>query len=99
MDTLRAQFEAWLSLQQCSTEGVRPAPKDATRCTVVSIHNAATTSMAGDLLKMWGADEMKPEAAVAVLSKPDIAVTNQSDKDGQLPKVLKLSDKVKEALA
>ena len=42
---------------------------------------------------MWG--DMTAEGAYLVLSKPDVVVTNQSDKEAQLPKILKLNETIK----
>ena len=48
--------------------------------------------MVDGLLAMWSIKT--PEQAHALLSMPDVTVTNQSDKDEQLPKVLKFNDDV-----
>ena len=46
---------------------------------------------------MWSG--MTAHAAHAVLAKPDVVVTNQSDKDTQLPKLLSLNRNVAECVA
>ena len=81
-------FEGWLSMQQVTGEGLRPAPPDERRCTIACIHNADENDKK-KLEDTWATKT--PEEAHAVLSKPDIHVTNQSDKEAQLPKLLKLS--------
>lgn len=47
------------------------------------------------LIQMWAA--RTPQQAHDFLAKPDVQVTNQSDKEGQLPKIAKLGSTVKEA--
>jgi len=46
---------------------------------------------------MWGG--MTAQSAHALLAKPDVVVTNQSDKDTQLPKLLRLDRIVAECMA
>ena len=48
------------------------------------------------LRKMWG--NKTAEEAYVVLEKPDITVTNQKDKDVQLPKLKKLDEFAKRAV-
>ena len=43
--------------------------------------------------------DVKPADAVAILEQPDIEVTNQKDKEGQLQKLRKLDEEVKAAFA
>jgi hypothetical protein len=71
-------------------------PEAERRCVIKCIHNAPPTFEA-IIIDMWAgktADE-----AYAILSKPDVTVTNQSDKDVQLPKLLKLNDFAKGVMA
>lgn len=49
------------------------------------------------LLEMWS--DKDPMQAYEVLSKPDVEVTNKSDKQAQLPKLLKLNEEVRKAMA
>ena len=91
----RLQFEAWLSCQKATTKGLVGAPAAERRCTVRCIHNAEAL-LERQLFKMWG--NMTAEGAYSVLSKPDVVVTNQSDKEAQLPKILALDRMVSECM-
>lgn len=88
----RTQFEAWLSLQMPTPLGLVPATLEFQRHTIVPIHNA-DDAIRAKLFDMWA--DKSPEDATAVLSRPDIQVTNQSDKLGQIPKLLALNENVK----
>ena len=81
-------FEAWLSMQEVK-DGVgceAAAPEDR-RCTIAPVHNA-TPFLQSALEDMWS--KRKPEEVYLTLHKPDIEVTNGSDKTTQLKKVLEL---------
>ena len=72
--------------------GLVPARQESRRCSHVAINNADPRT--GDLiLKLW-ADKTVSQV-VDILSKPDVTVTNQGDKDDQLEKIQKLNDLVK----
>lgn len=86
------QFEAWASMQTATCNGLQAAALHERRFEIVSIHNASTT-LQNELVEMWATKT--PEQAYELLSKPDVTVTNESDKDAQLPKLLKLNDQVK----
>ena len=80
------QLEAWLSLQMCTPDGLAPASAEARRCTIVPIYNA------NDYIKdalvdtcMWSSKT--PAEAYDILARPDVMVTNMSDKDAQLPRI------------
>ena len=92
------QFEAWLSMQFATPKGLKPAvgTKNA-RHHVVCIQNAAAQSelYSKALVDNWA--KKTPEEAHDFLSKPDVTVTNQSDKDGQLPKIKGLDETAKGA--
>ena len=90
------QFEAFLSLRKVTEAGLGPAPAEERRCKVTCIHNAPE-AFGEALFIMWG--DTTAEQAHAVLSKPDVTVTNQSDKDAQLPKLMKLDDLARRAIA
>jgi len=91
------QFEAWCSMQTLSSSGLRPASKGVERrCTVAPILGA-NSSLVESLLAMWG--ERSPQQAHDLLSKDDVTVTNLSDKEGQLPKILKLNETVRAVLS
>ena len=89
------QFEAWLSMQTTSSQGLLAAPADERRCTIVCIHNASAGSEDEKLIKMWS--QATAEDARKVLKSNDVVVTNQGDKDVQLEKTVHLSDEVRAA--
>jgi hypothetical protein len=82
------QFEAWLSMQFATPNGLKSAvgTKNA-RYHIVCIQNAAAQAdaFAKVLTEQWATKT--PQQAFDFLSKPDVTVTNQSDKEGQLPKI------------
>ena len=65
------------------------------RFTVKPLHNA--NDMLSDfLVKMWAGKSA--QEAHDILAKPDVDVTNQKDKEQQLPKILKLSETVRQMI-
>ena len=92
----RTQFEAYLSLRNVTADGLICAPPSDRRCVVKCIHNAPET-FRNALFEMWA--DVTAQEAYDVLEKPDVRVTNQSDKDAQLPKLLKLNEFAKEIVA
>ena len=89
------QFEAWCSMQKCTTEGLLSAPEAERRAVVKCIHNAPPT-MGKTLVGMWG--NVNAQQAYEVLKRPDVSVTNAKDKEMQLPKMLKLDEDVRAAM-
>ena len=92
------QFEAWLSMQFATPDGLKSAVgTQNTRHHIVTIQNAAAQSelYTKALVDNWA--EKTPEQAFEFLSKPDVTVTNQSDKDGQLLKIKSLGETVQGA--
>jgi hypothetical protein len=89
------QFEAWLSMQTTSSQGLLAAPADERRCTIVCTHNASAGSEDEKLIKMWS--HATAEDARKVLKSNDVVVTNQGDKDQQLHKTGNLNDEVRAA--
>ena len=89
------QFEAWCSMQKCTTEGLLSAPEAERRAVVKCIHNAPPT-MGKTLVGMWG--NVNAQQAHDLLKKPDVSVTNAKDKEMQLPKMLKLDEDVRAAM-
>ena len=85
----RTQFEAFLSLRKVSVNGLDVATEQERRCVIVPIHNAPPI-MAQALVDEWG--RKTATQAHGVLKQPDVKVTNQSDKEVQLPKLLALDD-------
>ena len=92
----QTQFEAWLSFQSVTSEGLVSRRSHARRNHVVTVHGAPA-ALAGALADEWS--QCTPDEAHAKLSKPDVAVTNQRDKDEQLPKLLLFNDTVKGAFS
>ena len=79
------QFEAFLAMRTVSATGLGSLPDLtaaaassplACRYTIVPLHNA-TMALAEQLVLMWA--KKTPEEAHAVLSQPDVTVTNQRD--------------------
>jgi len=96
MSRFWTQYEAWLSLQTLSAHGLSPAAEADRRCQIVPIQNANSTVVEA-LLTMWA--NKTPQEAHTVLSKSDIAVTNDSDKENHLPKILSYHAEVQKAFA
>ena len=85
------QFEAWLAMQTATKEGLRPASEAEQRWDVRPILNA--NSMVVDALQnMWRG--LTPKDAIGALKKPDVTVTNESDKVVQLKKLKELDERV-----
>ena len=93
---LAPQFEAWLSFQSVTSEGLVSRRSHARRNHVVTVHGAPA-ELREALATEWS--QCTPDEAHAKLSKPDVAVTNQRDKDEQLPKLLLFNDTVKGAFS
>ena len=87
------QFEAWLAMRSCTPDGLRSTAPDAVRFVMKCIHLAKDKFQGEQLREMWV--DASADKAFEVLSSPDVTVTNQSDKDVQLPKVQKLDDEVR----
>ena len=82
------QFEAWLGMQFATPNGLKSAVgTQNVRYHIVCIHGAAAQSEAHTkvLVDTWATKT--PQQAFDFLSKPDVMVTNQSDKQGQLPQI------------
>jgi hypothetical protein len=92
------QFEAWLSMQFATPDGLKSAVGTKYgRCNIVCIQNAAEQAKQHTqlLVDQWATKT--PQQALEFLSKPDVTVTNMSDKDGQLSKIMTLDATVKGA--
>ena len=92
------QFEAWLSMQFATPSGLKPAiGTQNVRHHIVCIQNAAAQSelYTKALVDNWA--DKTPLQAHDFLSKPDVTVTNASDKEGQLPKIKALDGTVQGA--
>jgi len=92
----QTQFEAWLSFQSATKDGLRPAQAQYRRDTIVPIMNA-NLALVQSLVDMWAAKT--PQEAHRMLSMRDVTVTNQSDKTTQLAKLLTFDEKVKAVFA
>ena len=97
MSRFWTQFEAFLSFRKVTANGLDSTPEGEQRDTIVCIHNADSEFDPPKLRKMWG--DKTAEQAYAILEKPDVKVTNQKDKDVQLPKLEKLNEFAKSAVA
>ena len=82
-------FEAWLSMQQVTSDGLLPA-STTERYHIECIHTADAEFDGPKLKKTWR--NKTPKDAYDILSSNDIQVTNLSDKEEQLPKLLKLNE-------
>jgi hypothetical protein len=92
------QFEAWLSMQFATPNGLKSAVgAKYARHHIVCIQNASDQSelYTKALVDTWASKT--PQQAFYFLSKPDVTVTNQSDKQGQLPKIKALDATVRGA--
>ena len=81
-------------MQQPTAEGLRGAEEGARRWTIVTMYGASS-AFAAALEDMWAA--RTPAQALAVLSQPDVIVTNASDKVTQLSKLAQLDQRVRAA--
>ena len=92
------QFEAWASMQFATPKGLTSAVGTRNeRHHIVCIQNAAKQP---DLYKQALVDtwaKQTPKEAHDYLKSPDVTVTNQRDKDNQLPKIQKLDGTVQAA--
>ena len=81
------QFEAWLSMQRTTDQGLSSAvgsPSEQ-RYKVVGVLNAKTDIQRLQIEDMWGT--ATPEEAHDKLKRRDVTVTNQKDKEFFLPKI------------
>lgn len=85
-------FEAFLAMHEATAEGLRPAK--ACRYTIMLVLGA-NQDMARALENKWRA--LDTREAHEALAKDDIEVTNKSDKDEQLDKLLKLDNEIRDA--
>lgn len=86
------QFEAFLAMRTVTEKGLTPTEESKLRCHVRCINAAADAS---EHYKRALLDTWLPKQALDAhkyLKNDDIAVTNASDKDTQLGKLMKLDD-------
>jgi len=86
------QFEAWLSYQSASDDGLIGTATSQMRATVDCLHGTPEFYARALEAEWYNANA---RAAYEKLSSPDVAVTNQSDKDVQLPKIAMLDEMVR----
>jgi len=85
-------FEAWISMQMATVDGLVPAPRGKRRCDIVPIHLASSIT-ASELETLVAGKSL--DQIYAMLGSPDIQVTNQKDKGMQLAKLLSLDHQVR----
>ena len=95
MSRFWTQTEAWMSMQEASISGLVTASEEKRRYTIVPLHNASA-KVSETLIDMW--TDKTAQEAHNILALPDVLVTNQSDKERQLPKILKLNETIKQTL-
>ena len=88
-------FEAWLAMQTPSTDGLIASSEGNRRWTTVPIYNATEHEAVG-LERLWSGRSAVD--AHKVLSKPDVTVTNESDKHIQLGKLEGLDVRVRDQM-
>lgn len=88
MSRFWTQTEAWMSMQDASASGLATASQQKRRYTIIPLHNASA-KLSETLVDMWAGKSA--QEAHDILAQPDVLVTNQSDKERQLPKILKLN--------
>jgi hypothetical protein len=96
MSRFWTQFEAWLSMQQAGPRGLNSAPREQLRCRMACLGNAPL-ELQSALMEEWS--HCTAQVAFDKLSSADVTVTNKSDKDIQLPKILKLDKAVRDLFA
>lgn len=97
MSRFWTQFEAFLSFRKVTANGLDSTSEEERRDTIICIHNANPKYDPPKLRDMWG--DKTAEQAYAILEKPDVKVTNLKDKNIQLPKLKKLNEFAKSAVA
>lgn len=81
--------------QASSSSGLVPASGANQRFTIALLHNASPTISQG-LVALWSGKSAAE--AHDILKRPDVSVTNQSDKTSQLAKIAKLNQTIRQAL-
>uniref|UniRef100_A0A7S2D976 Uncharacterized protein n=1 Tax=Haptolina brevifila TaxID=156173 RepID=A0A7S2D976_9EUKA len=89
-------FEAWLAFQEAGPQGLQ-ADALGRRVYIRCIHSA-TVGFEDKKLRDT-ISRMTPQQVHELLSRPDIAVTNQADKVMQLAKISKIEEVVREAFS
>ena len=84
-------------MQTCAANGLATADGDVRRWTLECVLGAQQQFEGKKIETMWR--RAKADSAHKVLSRNDVTVTNQSDKDLQLPKIRLLDEQVRSAFA
>ena len=92
----RTCFDAWLAMHTATSDGLVSSSDAAKRWVTKPIYNATEHEAVG-LERIWR--EITAAEAHKVLSRPDVTVTNLSDKHVQLEKLEKLDQRVREVMA
>ena len=85
-------MEAWSAMKMVSAGGVRTATADERRFAIICIHNADPKFDEPGLIELLATKT--PDEMHAILAKPDINITNSSDKEKLLPHVQKTDEYV-----
>ena len=94
MSRFWTQFEAWTSFQEVDADGVLSSSGEGNRrCLIECIHNANEYTKLG-LIDMWS--NKTPDEAYHILKRDDVSVTNQRDKEQQLPKIQTFKERVQQ---
>jgi tetratricopeptide (TPR) repeat protein len=102
------QFEAWCAMQRATPAGLRGLGdvaigaegrllSEQSRCTIQCLHNATAGAEDAKLVAMWA--HVTPTRAHEQLARPDVLVTNASDKQTQLARIASLDADVRQAFS
>ena len=80
-------------MQCASVDGLVSADESSRRCIIECVHGAPV-KLKGALTEEWS--QVTAETAHRKLSASDVSVTNASDKEGQLPKIFILDNKIRQ---
>ena len=94
MSRFWTQTEAWMSMQDASTAALATACEEKRRYTIVPLQRVRDG--VGDARRHVG--RRSAQETYDILAQLDVLVTNHSDKERQLPKILKLSETIKQAI-
>jgi len=90
MSRFWTSLESFLAMREVTASGLSAVTDVANRrFSVVCLHNAPPM-FKEFLIKLWASSSA--EEAHDILKRPDVTVTNNSDKDVQLPKLLRLNE-------
>jgi len=89
----RLSHSKWLSFQTAYSSGLASAQEQDLRASIVCVHGAPDKLIA-TLRQEWAAVDAR--TAHVKLASSDVIVTNESDKQTQLPKILLLDDAVRD---